>query len=333
MNLRDIGEFGFIDRVAPLGAIRPEGVVKGIGDDCAVMDLGGPDYLLMTTDLLVEKVHFLFQWGSPEVIGAKALAINLSDIAGCGGKPLDAFISLAIPDRIEVEWLDRFYRGMSDIAREYSVNLLGGDTTGSKNDLLINIALTGSVPREEVLFRHTAQAGDIIVLTGHPGDSAAGLEILIGSTDLPVDCAPDLVRAHLEPRPHVKEGRLLAESGACTAAIDVSDGVSSDLGHLCRESGLAAVLYENKLPMTQELMTIATRMAIDPLDFTLHGGEAYVLLAAIRPSRVADLEDLFEQRGCELHPIGEFAPGTGIQLARTDGSTETLAPRGWDHFK
>jgi thiamine-monophosphate kinase len=333
MKLSEIGEFGFIDRIAPLGDIRSEGIIKGIGDDCAVIDMGGPDYLLITTDLLVEKVHFLFQWGSPEIIGAKSLAINISDIAACGGKPLDAFISLAVPDRIEVEWLERFYRGMSEIAREYSVNLLGGDTTGSKSDLLINIALTGSVPRKEVLFRHTAQPGDLIILTGPPGDSAAGLEILLESSDAHVDLEQDLVRAHLEPRPHVKEGRLLAESGACTAAIDVSDGVSSDLGHLCRESGAAALIYEDKLPMTQNLLTIATRMSKDPLDFTLHGGEAYVLLAAIEPSRLDYVEDLFKQSRCEFYPIGKLVPGEGIQLVRSDDSVEMLVPGGWDHFK
>ena len=132
MKLKEIGEFGFINRIAPLGAIRTEGVVKGIGDDCAVIDVGASDYLLLTTDLLVERVHFLRDWASPEIFGAKALAVNLSDIAACGGLPRDAFISLAIPDGTDVDWLDGFYRGMADLARRWDVNLLGGTRPGPR---------------------------------------------------------------------------------------------------------------------------------------------------------------------------------------------------------
>ena len=146
MKLKDIGEFGFIDRIAPMGNVRPEGVVKGIGDDCAVIQVRGDEYLLVTTDLLVEKVHFLMDWAAPEIIGARALTANLSDIAACGGNPRDAFLSLAIPDHMEVEWLDAFYRGLTDLARQYQVNVLGGDTTSSKTDLVINIVVTGLVP-------------------------------------------------------------------------------------------------------------------------------------------------------------------------------------------
>ncbi len=134
MKLKEIGEFGFIDRIAPLGSFRSEGVVKGIGDDCAVISIGGPEHLLVTTDLLVERVHFFMHWASPEVIGAKALTANLSDIAACGGIPRDAFVSLAIPETMDLEWLDGLYRGMADIARTFDVNLLGGDTTRSKSD-------------------------------------------------------------------------------------------------------------------------------------------------------------------------------------------------------
>ncbi|MEW6114381.1 MAG: thiamine-phosphate kinase, partial [Thermodesulfobacteriota bacterium] len=189
MKLKEIGEFGFIDRIAPLGNIRAEGVVKGIGDDCAVVSIDGPDYLLVTTDLLVERVHFLMDWAPAEVIGRKALAVNLSDIAACGGLPLDAFISLAIPEGLDVEWLDGLYQGMRGLADSFRVNLLGGDTTGSKSDLVINVAVTGRVPRNEVLFRHTAREGDVIAITGPLGESAAGLDILLRKLQLPADIA------------------------------------------------------------------------------------------------------------------------------------------------
>jgi len=333
MKLREIGEFGFIDRIAPLGSIRTEGVVKGIGDDCAVISVGGPNYLLVTTDLLMERIHFLKKWASSELIGARALAANLSDIAACGGTPLDAFISIAIPDEVEVEWLDGLYRGMAEMARAYSVNLLGGDTTGSKSDLVINIALTGTVAPDEVLFRHTANPGDVVVLTGPTGQSAAGCDILVHSPELPEQTSRALIRAHLEPAPHILQGRVLAASGACTAAIDVSDGISSDLGHICRDSGLAAVVYEDRLSVSQELISAAAAMGKDPLEWVLHGGEDYVLLAAVNSDKLADLEKKFKANGLDLFTIGEFLPGDKMVLQRSDGQKEELAWGGWDHFR
>lgn len=333
MKLTEIGEFGFIDRVAPLGSVRSEGVVKGIGDDCAVIEIPGPDYLLMTTDLVIEGVHFHRDWGSPEQIGKRALAANISDIAACGGIPRDAFISIAVPHKVEVEWLDALYQGMAELARLHQVNLLGGDTTGSRTDLMINIALTGLVPGSEALFRHTAQAGDIIVVTGPTGESGAGCELLLNKVDLPGDIAQRLIRAHLEPRPHVEEGRLLASSGACTAAIDVSDGLSSDLGHLCADSGLGAVLYEASIPVSPELIAAGSAMGKDPLHWVMHGGEDYVLLAAVRSDALHMLAEQFRSRGLTLTPIGEFVPGRGIVLQRRDGSSTDLARGGWDHFR
>jgi thiamine-monophosphate kinase len=332
-TLNDIGEFGFIDRIAPLGLIRPEGVIKGIGDDCAVIAIGGDEYLLVTTDMFVEKVHFLMEWTTPEVIGAKVLTTNISDIAACGGIPRDAFISLAIPEHLDLAWLDDFYRGMSDLAREFSVNLLGGDTTRSKRDVMVNIALTGLVPSSQVLFRHTARPGDLIVLTGPTGESAAGLDILLKGSHLPDDTARGLIRAHLEPRAHVREGRILAESAACDAAIDVSDGVSSDLGHICRDSGLAAVVWEECLPMSERLLEAAAEFGKDPLEWVLNGGEDYVLLAAVRRECLSDLEDKFRDQDLDLFVIGELREGAGMELVKKDGSKTALNPSGWNHFK
>ncbi|MBM4328690.1 MAG: thiamine-phosphate kinase [Deltaproteobacteria bacterium] len=333
MKLKEIGEFGFIDRVAPLGRIRAEGVVKGIGDDCAVVAVDGPDYLLVTTDLLVERVHFLMDWAPAEVIGRKALAVNLSDIAACGGIPLDAFISLAIPEDLDVEWLDGFYQGMRGLADSFRVNLLGGDTTGSKSDLVINVAVTGRVPCDQVLLRHTAREGDVIAITGPLGESAAGLEILLGKLQLPPQVAAPLVAAHLEPRPHLPEGRFLASSGACTSAIDVSDGLSSDLGHLCQDSGVAAVVYEDRIPVSLPLARFAELTSRNPIEIILSGGEDYVLLVALKHNMAEDLQRRAHQQGMRLHPIGEFIAGRGMELVRRNNTREPFGPRGWDHFR
>ena len=333
MNLKEIGEFGFIRRIAPLGDIRSEGVIKGIGDDCAVIALEGDRCQLVTTDLLVERVHFLLEWSSPEVLGAKSLAVNLSDIAACGGTPQDAFISVAVPDRIEVEWLEAFYRGMADHAQRFGVNLLGGDTTGSRSDLVINVAVTGIVSRNEVLCRHTARAGDAIVITGPLGESGAGLHMLLQPVDIPPEVKTPLVKAHLEPQPHVNEGRFLASSGACTAAIDVSDGLSSDLWHLCEDSGIGAVIYEDKLPVSEELSRAGEVTGTDPLHWVLNGGEDYVLLAAIKPDMLQGLQSQARENGIILQEIGRFVEGDRMELVRTDGSRHDISAGGWDHFE
>jgi thiamine-monophosphate kinase len=333
VKLEAIGEFGFIDRIASLGTLRAEGVVKGIGDDCAVISINGPDHLLVTTDLLVERVHFLLDWGRPEIIGAKSLSVNLSDIAACGGVPRDAFISLAVPSYIDVEWLDRFYAGMREVASDAQVNLLGGDTTSSKGHLVINVAVTGLVPRGEVLFRHTARPTDVIVLTGFTGRSAAGCDLLFKGFRLGDDAARPLIESHLIPRAHLKEGRMLAQSGACTAAIDVSDGLSSDLLHLCRDSGVAARVREESLPLDPALIRAGAELGTDPLHWVLHGGEDYVLLAAVRRERLEGLKELAGKECCGIFPIGEFVPGQGIELTKKDGTTQPLSALGWDHFR
>ena len=333
MKLKDVGEFGFIDRIAPYGITRPARVVKGIGDDCAVMEFDGPDYLLVTTDLLVERIHFQLDWGWPELMGAKSLAIQLSDIAACGGRPLDAFISLAVPDRVDVEWLDRFYRGITEYGRAFQVNVLGGDTTSSKSDLIINVAVTGQVPRDQVMFRHTAKPGDALILTGAIGDSAAGCHLLQYSISLPGEIREPLIMAHLAPRAHVKEGRLLASSGSCTAAIDISDGLSSDLGHICDESKLGAVVHADALPRSEPLLEAAARIGSDPLHWMLNGGEDYVLLAAVRPEGLDAVKALLEAEGCSIHVIGMLVEGNDIILKRADGTEAPLPRRGWDHFR
>lgn len=332
VKLSEIGEFGFIDRISSLGKIRADGVIKGIGDDCAVIDVGKPEYLLLTTDLLVEKVHFLLDWSTPNIVGARSLTANLSDIAACGGIPRDAFLSLAIPDYVEVEWLDGFYEGLTNLARAYDVNVLGGDTTRSQAHLVISIAVTGFVPSTEVLFRHTARVGDIIILTGPTGKSRAGCEILLGSHDSTGASAASLVQAHLQPRPHLEEGRILARSGACTAAIDVSDGISSDLGHLCHDSGAGAMLYERKIPVADELIEIGHVVGKHPFDWVLNGGEDYVLLAAVNPRKMDTLLEQASQSGRQFYPIGEFVSGNKMELVGLDGSVRQIRPAGWDHF-
>lgn len=348
MKLSDIGEFGFIRRiVGNQPGLRPS-VVKGIGDDCAVMDVGGPEYLLVTTDLLVERVHFLMdRCGRPEDLGQKAIAVNVSDIAACGGTPQAAFVSVAIPEHISVEWLDAFYAGMREAAALYQTDIIGGDTTRSLTDFVVNVAMTGRAPKDQVLYRSGARPGDLTALTGFTGESAAGLALMRtrevtsmreytsegGGPHVGGDARDALIAAHLRPRAHVKEALILAASGSCRAAIDVSDGLSSDLAHVCDESGVGAVLWEKDLPISQGLADAGLLMGKPPLEWVIHGGEDYVLLAAIKPEGLADVRTRFFDEGLDLHVIGRFTESRGTVIEGCDGKMRPLEAGGWDHFR
>lgn len=333
MKLSEIGEFGFIDRIAPLGMNRPGDVLRGIGDDCAVVKVEHETCLLVTTDLLIERVHFMRSWGSAKTLGRKSLAINISDIAACGGIPRDAFVSIGVPEHVELEWLDGFYQGLNQLAREYHVNILGGDTTRSLSDIVINIAITGVARADEVIFRNTAQPGNIIALTGPTGLSAAGCELLMRGRDRIEYWAETLCAAHLDPRPHVTEGRFLASSHQCTAAIDVSDGLSSDLGHICQQSDVGALIFEEKLPVSDVLVEAASYLNIDPLEYVLHGGEDYALIACINEEAFPSMKAAASDMGVELIPIGVTQKAPGMRLKRRSGGEEVLIPGGWNHFR
>jgi thiamine-monophosphate kinase len=333
MKLKDIGEFGFIDRIEPLCKIHNPDVLRGIGDDCAVIGISRELNLLVTTDLLVERVHFLLDWQSAQALGAKALAVNLSDIAACGGTPRDVFVSLAVPDHVEINWLENFYKGMSDLGDRFKVSILGGDTTRSLTDLIINITLTGVSKNGETLLRSGAQSGDIIVVSGYLGDSSAGLELLLNSRNVPESIASSLINAHLNPTPHLRQGRSLAQSNSCNAAIDISDGLSSDLGHVCKQSGLGATMFEAKLPVSELLKRLAGHLAIDPLEWVLNGGEDYILLAAIKPDKLGEIRLRASAEGWDLIEIGVFDSTPGIKLVKVSGETIPIIQRGWDHFK
>ena len=211
MKLKDIGEFGFIDRIQPETLTRPENVIKGIGDDCSVCRSAPDRVTLLTTDMLVEGVHFQLASIPPYKLGRKSIAVNLSDIAAMGGTPKEALVSIAVPDTVPVETLDAIYEGMKSMAREFDVNLVGGDTTASPLHLVINVALVGEAREEEVLYRSGAKGKDVVFLTGPVGASAAGLDCLLANRSFEGQDA--LLDAHFDPHPHVRAGRIIAGLG------------------------------------------------------------------------------------------------------------------------
>ncbi len=331
MKLREIGEFGFIDRIKTGCFIREKNVIKAIGDDCCVFRVSPDLATLLTTDMLVEDIHFLRGQMPAFKLGRKSLAVNISDIAAMGGIPREAVISIAIPPTLEVEYLDSLYNGMKSMAAEFEVNLLGGDTTSSPERLVINIALIGEVAEGEALYRSGAKAGDMIFLTGEIGSSAAGLDILLHNR--PTEPWRELLDAHFDPRPHVEAGRVIAASKFANAMIDVSDGVASDLGHICEESGVGAMIEEGNIPVTGLFRKYVDEYGLDFEKLALHTGEDYVLLGTAPVESAGVLEAALKARGLSFFPIGRIVPGGGIRITRKDGAICELRQSGYDHFK
>ncbi len=334
MSLKEIGEFGFIDKISRGCLIRPEGVVTAIGDDAAAFHGKAEQLLLVTTDLLVERVHFLRQATSGFNLGYKALAVNFSDIAAMGGNAREAFVSIGIPDDCPLEFLEDLYRGMQHLASEFTVNILGGDTTGSKQDLIINVVVTGMADPSELLLRSGAQVGDIICSTGCLGDSRAGLHLILNTIGIDSPELRALFDAHVLPKPCLQEGRLLAASGCVHAAIDVSDGLSSDLGHIMQASGVGARLVAKQMPISPHLQVFCSRFGFDPIEFALAGGEDYTLLCSVERKQFGRITEEYRKAfDRPLYPIGEITDTGRMELVETDSRLRDITPAGWDHFK
>lgn len=310
MKLSAIGEFGFIARFSPpfIEGLAVDNV--GIGDDCAVIPWQHETSLLVTTDMLIEDIHFLRKRILPQDLGYKSLAVNLSDIAAMGGKPSSAYLSLGIPPDIEVEWLDEFFVGLSELAQRWEVKLLGGDTTRSPGPLVINVAVLGQMENQHIKYRFGAQTGDIIAVTGHLGDSAGGLMILLEDRPLDED-ALALLQIHHRPSPGLAEGAWLARFDAVHAMMDVSDGIDSDLQRIMERSRCGARIFLEQLPLSAELRRAAARYNWKALELAAAGGEDYCLLVAIAPEAFPEIQGKFQERFGR--PLGEIGIVTGSQ--------------------
>ncbi|WP_069802975.1 thiamine-phosphate kinase [Thermogemmatispora onikobensis] len=338
MSAASWSEFELIARLTA-GLPSGEEVVVGVGDDCAVLDLGGPRLLLLTCDSQVEGVHFTLRTSSPEEVGRKALAINLSDIAAMGGEPRYALVSLHVPRHCSLAVLEGLYAGLRQEATAAQTLIVGGNVsgTGAAETLAIDITLLGESERGRVLTRSGARVGDIIFVTGSPGDSAAGLYSLFEPDHpYPPTACERLRAAHRVPKPRLAEGRLLSQFGPqiVTALIDVSDGLSGDLGHLCERSGVGACIEVARLPISAELQALAATLGRDPLAWVLHGGEDYELLFTVAPGYEEAVQARFAAAGAApITPIGQVTEAaSGLRLRWPDGREEPLPVQSWDHF-
>jgi len=296
-------------------------VALGIGDDCAVLRVPSGHEILVTTDFSLEGVHFRTEWHPPEIIGHRCLARGLSDIASMGGQPLAAFLSLALPPGTPKSWIDRFLKGLLKLADNFHVSLAGGDTAESRKGILADIAVVGSVAKNKAIRRSGAKAGDRIFVTGELGGSAATLNLLFSGRPL----QPKEFPQHFHPVPRIEIGRLLREHRMASAMIDISDGLSTDLAHICEESGVGAEIIAEAIPLS----SIGRPLRPVDLKFALHGGDDYELLFTVPrakkiPRRIA---------GVPLTQIGRITRGKEMLLVDERGIRRKLKPRGWQHFR
>jgi thiamine-monophosphate kinase len=328
------GEFDFIHNLLnKTTKNKPQfsAVKIGIGDDCAVISQNSKTDLVVTADLLVEDIDFRLDWTRAEFVGHKALAVSLSDIAAMGAKPLWALVSIGIPEKIwKTDFVEKFYAGWFNLAKKFNVELAGGDVSRTPDKTVIDSIVAGETKKDRAVLRSGAKVGDLIFVTGKLGDAAAGLRLLENGCRLDSEkgSRKNFIRKQLAPNPQIEIGFKLSEKKLATAMLDLSDGLSSDLAHLCRASKVGARLVAEKIPFETNLQQVL-RQNEDVISFALNGGEDFELLFTARPKDKNKLEKLF---GEKITCIGQITDDVEkIELADVS-KTILLEPQGFRHF-
>jgi len=298
MLIGSLGEFGLIDRIKKL--IKTDAsVIKGTGDDCAVIKFSKDKYMLFTCDMLVEGVDFTGK-ESPYLVGRKAIAVSISDIAACAGLPRYCLVSLGVPKNSSVEFIDKLIKGMSRLARKYGINIVGGDISRSRQ-LTIDVSMLGIVEKKNLILRSGAKIGDIIFVTGKLGGSILG--------------------KHLRFIPRLKEARSLVKNFRVNSMIDISDGLTQDLGHILEESSTGAIIYEDLIPISKQARN---------LNDALYWGEDFELLFTLS---AFEAKKLYRKKLTGFKPIGEIVDKKyGLRLMDKRGKEKFIKPKGFQHF-
>lgn len=305
--------------------------IVGIGDDCAVIPEGTEKAWLVTADALVEGVHFLKDQITPKDLGYKTIAVNVSDITAMGGEPKYAFLSLALPTK-DI-WINGIIEGIKEACEKWNILLLGGDTVGSKRDIFLNLTLIGSAKIEQVKYRHHAQGGDIICVTGYLGDSGGGLKALQEQI-IKTEEVDYLIQAHFRPNPQPMQGMWLASHHAVHAMMDISDGLNCDLNRLLKSSQKGAIIEISKLPLSEPLKHISKEQGWDILQQALVGGEDYCLLLTIDSNRFENIQYSFQEKfNSPLFAIGHIIPHPEELVYHQTGKPIQIHYVNYDHFK
>lgn len=329
-----MGEFTLIDRLTKNLPAYTENVIVGIGDDCAVLDWNKDLYQLATCDVQVSGVHFLPEIATPQQIGEKAIAVNISDIAAMGGTPNSCLVSLLLPKDIKTEYVDKLYQAIISSCKKYNIQIIGGNISSAKQ-LAIDIFLLGQVKHDELLLRSGAKPGDKILVTGTLGDAAAGLALLQNQHVQISEAAKEsLINRQLSPVPRIKESVIIAKSKKATAMIDISDGLAGDVQHLCDRSAVGIVLWEDAIPIKKETISVAQQLQKDPVAFALEGGEDYELLFTAPAKEVDEIiATVKEKTGTQITVIGEVvSKKEGLTIRSKNGENKSLKINSWDHF-
>ena len=330
------GEFELIARYfAPLAEAAPG--AQGLRNDAALVDLAGPagptgDHsLVLTVDAMVAGVHFLPE-DPPETIGRKLLRVNLSDLAAMGARPRGYLLAAAFPRDIDEAWIAAFAAGLAEDQAIFGVALYGGDTVSTPGPLTLSLTAFGEVPKDRALSRATARAGDLVYVSGTIGDGLLGLEALRGGLPgVPEDHRAYLAARYRLPEPRLELGRRLVEDGLASAALDVSDGLAADLGHIAEESGLAAEIETGAVPLSPAARGVL-EAAPERLPELLGGGDDYELLFTAEPGRAGEVAVLAAALDLPLTAVGRMAAGRGLIARDPAGAEVTLEGTGWRHF-
>jgi thiamine-monophosphate kinase len=342
--LRELGERALLKHLRGRIPGGGPGVVVGVGDDAAAIETG--PLTLVTTDSLVEGVHFLRDWAPARLVGRKALTVNLSDIAAMAGTPRHAVVSLCLPPDLPLAWLDGLYDGLLERSAETGVTIVGGNLAVSMGQIVVDVTLLGQA--DKLLCRSGARPGDLVVVTGALGAAAAGLRLLMQGARLDNDgfllktgpwtessaqAVTHCLRSALDPNPPLAFARALAEQDIVHAAMDLSDGLSGDLRALCDESDVSAWVDSGSLPIDAAAAGLERARGGDASALALHGGEDYQLLLAVPPDKLDALRDVAVIWDIPTTVLGEFAPGPSAVLLRKGGSLLPLAAQSHDHFR
>ena len=336
-EISELGEFGLIEQLAKSVTLKNPSTLKGIGDDAAVLDAGG-QVTVVSTDLLVEGIHFDLSYTPLTHLGFKAVAVNVSDIAAMNAIPTQITVSIGLSNRFSVEALEALYEGIHAACEQYGVDLVGGDTTASRSGLVISVTAIGLAQKEQLSYRSGAKAGDILCVTGDLGAALVGLQILerekqvyLANPNMKPELEKYTVITGRQLRPDARMDiihELREISVVPTSMMDVSDGLASEIFHICKASGVGATIYEDKLPIDKQTFDTAIELNLDPITCILNGGEDYELLFTIDQKDFSKLE-----KHPDIHFIGHITKADeGKYLVTKSGTTAQLKAQGWKHF-
>jgi len=331
-TLGELGELGLIERIRRKARVGQKGVVLGIGDDCAAFRVPPGKLCLLTTDALVQGVHFDLSFLSYKDLGWRSLAVNLSDVAAMAGKAVGALVTLGLPQGMKVGEADELYAGMFELAKKFKMDLVGGDTVRSPV-LVLNLTVWGEVEPKKMATRSGAKPGDLLLVTGELGGAQAGLEVLSGAVQGITEPEPILER-HRRPMPRLREAQALSKAGGVHAMIDISDGLASECQHLAKESRVGIEIWEEKIPILPVTRRVARAKELPGTDLALFGGDDYELLFTAPEGRAAKLEKALEKSGTKVTVIGRVARGRpGVVMVTKSGERKKITRAGFDHFR